>query len=122
LATQYDASEIYPLMTKAGEFFDSYAVARAGHTGPAELSVAVCGCWIEWSRHARESFRRQVPAWNDLADVSVGALLLASPDMRRKLDRVAVSGNVPVLAIALNSTEATAARFPCLVGSAPQAL
>jgi hypothetical protein len=115
LATQYDASEIDPLMTTADGFFDSYAVVRGGLLGPTELSVAVCGCWIEWSRHARESFRRQARAWNDLADVSVGALLLARPDIRRELDRIALCGAVPVLAVALNSAQATATRVKCNV-------
>jgi hypothetical protein len=122
LITEFGVEEIGPMMTKANGFFDSYELARGGHLGPTELSVAVCGCWIEWSRHARESFRRKVRAWNDLADVSVGALLLASPHMRRELDRIAISGNVPVLAIALNSAQATATHLKCNIRSAALSL
>lgn len=115
LFTKYDVDEIEPLMTKADGFFRSYAIVRGGDLGTTDLADAVCACWVEWSRHARKSFRRRVAAWTDVADVSVGALLLASPDIRRGLDRIAVGGDVPVLAVAINSTHATPTHLKCNV-------
>jgi hypothetical protein len=115
LATEFGVEEIASLMRKADGFFDHCEVTRGGSFRGTELSDAVCACWVQWSRHAYRSFRRRVPAWNDLADVSVGALLLATPVIRRDLARIAGSGNVPALVIALDSSRATAVHLKCSV-------
>lgn len=115
LTTEFGVEEIAPLMRKADGFFDHCEINRGGSFQGTELSDAVCACWVQWSRHAHKSFRRCVPAWNDLADVSVGALLLSTPAIRRDLARIAGSGNVPALIIALDSSRATAVHLKCSV-------
>ena len=115
LITDYRVDEVAPLMASAGSFLASYADARGDQFSTETLSDGLSGCWAKWSRHAGKSFRRGAPAWNDLADVSVGSLLLISPDLRRRLDRIAVSGAIPVLAIAINSSGTTREHLKCSV-------
>lgn len=115
LITEFGVEEIGPLMKKANDFFDACETDIGKRLEGRELPEAVCACWIHWSRHAYKCFRRRLLAWNDLADVSVGALFLASPDVRQSLHRIAQSGNVPVLAVGLNTADASAAHLKCNV-------
>ncbi|MBR1124516.1 hypothetical protein JQ628_23520 [Bradyrhizobium lablabi] len=83
-----------------------------------QLSEAVCHGWAEWSRRARKSFRRGVPAWNNQATASVGGILFLCPEFRAKLAQLAVSGEVPVIAIAIDSAGTTRKRLKCRVRAA----
>jgi hypothetical protein len=97
---------------------DEIGRAMTAHALPftgKQMSDAVCRGWTDWSRHARKSFRRGVPAWSALATISVGGLLFISPDARIKLAQVAASGEAPVLAVALNTTGTTRKRLKCSV-------
>jgi hypothetical protein len=113
LITEFGVEELGSLMKKANEFYDSCETTRGVRFETTELYEAVCACWIQWSRHAYKSFRRRIPAWDDSADIGVASLLLAAPDLRQELARIAVSGDVPVLAVALNSAHATASHLKC---------
>lgn len=115
LIIDYRVDEIGPLMTKTNAFFTDVAGACGDHFSTETLSARLGGCWAKWSRHAHKSFRRGTPAWNDLADVSVGGLLLISPDLRRRLDQIAVSGAIPVFAVAINSNGTTREHLKCFV-------
>jgi len=97
---------------------DEIGRGLAAHAMPVtgkQRSDAVCHGWADWSRHARKSFRRGTPAWNELATVSVGGLLFICPDARSRLAAVAISGETPVLAIAFDSTGTTRKRLKCSV-------
>jgi hypothetical protein len=97
---------------------DEIARALKAHALPftgKQLSDAVCLGWANWSRHARMSFRRGVPAWSDTATASVGGLLFIRPDARIKLADVTAGGETPVLAVALNSVGTTRKRLKCSV-------
>jgi hypothetical protein len=113
LITEFGVDELGSLIKKANEFYDSCETTLGMRFETTELSEAVCACWIQWSRHAYKSFRRRIPAWDDSADIGVASLLLAAPDLRQELVRIAVSGDVPVLAVALNSAHATASHLKC---------
>ena len=104
LLTEVRADEIRRALT-------AHAVPFTGK----QLSDAICHGWTNWSRHARISFRRGVPAWSDLATVSVGGLLFISPEARIRLAQVAAGGETPVLAIAMDSTGTTRKRLKCSV-------
>jgi hypothetical protein len=99
---------------RADEIRRALTAAALPFTGK-QLSDGICYCWADWSRHARKSFRRGVPAWSDLATVSVGGLLFISPEVRIKLAEVAGTGDMPVLAVAMDSTGTTRKRLKCSV-------
>jgi hypothetical protein len=115
LITDYGTDEIALLLAKTNNVLSDLADACGDQFGSEALANGFGGVWAKWSRHARKSFRRGVPAWNALADASIGSILLTSPEYRRQFERITAGGDIPVLAVAINSVGTTPRRLKCAV-------
>jgi len=113
LFTAYSAYDVEPITLCAKSALNA-SIADCENAGlVVGRTDFIPHVWTEWSRVAGKGVRSGTAILENSPDLQVGSLFLCFPDVRRQLEDIARSGDVPMLAVALSSIGTTRLRLKC---------